>query len=221
MKCNTVTNQWLVDRKEKIRVSNEAFKAMTKRAAKKTAGYGFMSLAIVSGLSCTGVYTTMKIQDFFKNNEVAFALPVEAKVWTNRVVSVKAVEKPKTVLVEKDTTRIKVIEHAKDKTLVQKVYDAFNAKGLDGQKGVAVMYAESGGNCNAVGVNSDSADLGLFQLNTKYQLPKSNLKDFGDCDKNLEYAVNLVVEQGWGVFSSVNSGAYLRFYDTDLSYAGQ
>jgi hypothetical protein len=219
MKPNTNTVNYLRSLDIKPVILNEAQKTKIKKAAKLSALYSFMGLSVLSACITGGVVVTLKVQDFFKNNELVFASPVEMRVWTNKVVSIVPIEKPKTTIV--DTLRVRVIENAKDKTLAQKIYDTFTAKGLDGQKAVAVSMAESGMNCNAVGVNVGSADLGLFQLNSKFQLPKGNLKDFGDCDKNMEFAANLVAEQGWRVFSSVNSGAYLKFMDSGLSYASE
>jgi hypothetical protein len=211
--------QYLTDLKREGIAKTEAFKATTKRVAKTSALYGGMAIFVTTGIGLGIVVATLKVQDFFKNNEVAFALPVEMKVWTNRVVSVKPIEKPKTVLVENDITRTKVLKNAKDKTLAQKIYDTFTAKGLDGQKAVAVAMAESSMNCEATNANTNgTVDLSVMQVNSVHK-NRYKLADMADCEKNVEIASDLVAEQGWGIFSTVNNGAYLRYMDMDLSYA--
>jgi hypothetical protein len=216
MNASKNTTIYLEDLKRQGIAKTEAFKAMTKRAARASAIYGSMTIFVCTAIGFGLTLAVMGIQDFFRGNEIVFAMPVELR--TNQVVTVKPIEKAKTVLVENDTLRNKVISNAKDKSLAQKIYDTFSAKGLDGQKAVAVAYAESGMNCEATNANTNgTSDLSVMQVNTVHQ-DRYKLAELANCDKNIDIAADLVAEQGWGIFSSVNNRTYLRYMDMDLAY---
>lgn len=75
---------------------------------------------------------------------------------------------------------------------------------------VAVALAESGGETNAQGHNTDgSTDRGLWQLNTVHKDITDSCAYSPSC--NATEAYKLFKAQGWRPWSAYNNGAYLAF----------
>jgi hypothetical protein len=207
---NLNTAKYLESRKIKPTILNEAQKVMVRKAAKASALYGFMTLTLIAGVSLGGIVATLKIQDFFKNNEVAFALPVEMKVWTNRVVSVKPIKHE--IIVLKDTKAMdEVVASSVEPTIAQKICLKFKDRC---EVAVAVATAESNLRVDAIGVNTNgTTDIGIYQINFQTHKDKTecSLDKIATVDGNIDCAYRIYMDNGesftpWVAF---NTGAYL------------
>lgn len=207
MKMSKNVEKWYDDRKREGIAKTEAYKKVVSRAAKNTALYGFMTLTAVSGIGLAGVYTTVRIQDFFRNNEVAFALPVEMKVWRNRVVSVKPVEHEILVL-ENTKAADEAIAKSDNPTLAQKIC----SKDWNCEVALAVAKAE-GLNHPADGWSlndNGSIDVGYFRINSvHFNQNGCSLTEVSTEDGNINCAYDLWKAQGWEIWSAYNNGSYL------------
>ena len=99
------------------------------------------------------------------------------------------------------------------------IYEKF---GLENYKiALSIAMAESKMNCNAVGINENSADLGLFQVNTLW-LKDYDLVQLADCKGNIDAAYRIWDrgdgEEGnnkgsWNPWTTAKNGAYLKFLE--------
>ena len=86
---------------------------------------------------------------------------------------------------------------------------------------LAIARAESNMNCNAVGINEGSADLGLFQVNTLW-LKHFDLAQLATCQGNID-AAYFIWDRGdgeegnnkgsWNPWVTAKNGAYLNFLE--------
>ncbi len=211
MNANKMTTQYLTDLKEKGIAKTEAYKAMVRKAVKKSALYGGMVVFTCTTLGLGIALGTLKVQDFFKNNEVAFALPVEMKVWTNPVVSVKAVKQSTTVFVENTKAMDDIVKASVEPTIAQKICLKFKDRC---EVAVAVATAESNLRADAVGVNDNgTTDIGIYQINFQTHKNKTecSLDKIATVDGNIDCAYRIYMDNG-GSFTpwvAFNSGAYL------------
>lgn len=92
---------------------------------------------------------------------------------------------------------------------------------------MAVLYAESSGNPDAVHVNAfyGSTDCGLFQINDRFWAQRlerngiiNNVSDLFDPRKNIEAAAWIYKHGGWGQWTSVREGR-VRIGPPDIQYA--
>lgn len=76
----------------------------------------------------------------------------------------------------------------------------------------AVCMAESGGNPNARGVNTNGTDdVGLMQINSVHVPRLISSNDRLDPNKNMQAAYSIYMGSGWKAWSAYNNGKYLRF----------
>lgn len=73
---------------------------------------------------------------------------------------------------------------------------------------IAIAKAESGLNINAVGINSDSVDCGLMQINVKGNICP---KELFQIDFNLKQARLLYEKRGYHPWVVFNTGAYKKY----------
>jgi hypothetical protein len=81
------------------------------------------------------------------------------------------------------------------------------------QTAVAVAMAESGGNCNARNVNSDShssVDRGLWQINDFWH-PECSDSCAYDCSCNAGCALNVWQTSGWSAWATYNAGLHKKY----------
>jgi len=81
------------------------------------------------------------------------------------------------------------------------------------QTATAVAMAESGGNCGARNVNSDShssVDRGLWQIND-YWHPECSDSTAYDCSGNAGCAVNVWKSSGWSAWATYNAGLHQKY----------
>jgi len=81
--------------------------------------------------------------------------------------------------------------------------------GDDANTAAAIALAESSGNPNAVGdLNiTPGGSIGLWQINLKAH-PEYTAEELKDPQTNANAAFAVYNEQGWGAWSTYNSGAY-------------
>lgn len=101
----------------------------------------------------------------------------------------------------------------------KKIYKVFGIENY--RVAIAIAHAESNLNCNAVGINVNSADLGLFQINTLW-LKSYSLEELANCDRNIEVAYD-IWDRGdgktgnnkgsWNPWTTAKNGAMLRFLE--------
>jgi hypothetical protein len=74
---------------------------------------------------------------------------------------------------------------------------------------IATMYAESGGNVNAINVNTNNTvDFSLFQLNSHW-LAEFSLLDLTDPIKNIKTAHTVWSRSGWSTWVAVRSERWI------------
>ncbi len=81
-------------------------------------------------------------------------------------------------------------------TIEEKICRTF---GKDCQNAIKVSWLENGTRaCDRLNVNSNkTVDIGIFQLNSIHLKKGYTLKDFTDCDKNIQIAYTIFKQQGW------------------------
>jgi len=84
MNGNKATMQYLVDKREKVRVQTEAMKKIARATFKKALRI-FLILAVIVA---AGIFGLIKANAWWKDNEFIFALPLEVSYGTNEMVRV-------------------------------------------------------------------------------------------------------------------------------------
>ena len=166
---------------------------------------------ILSTLAILGFLTmicafAVRVALWFDSNKVIVKSPIV--ITTQKVVTVEKrvveVINPITMIVYPEDVKTDIEKYICDKWGI-----------ADCKMALAVAKAESGLRCNALNINTnDTADLGLFQLNTTH-LKKGGdwtLANMGDCYKNVDLAYELWKEQGFSPWVAFNTGAYLAKY---------
>lgn len=105
-----------------------------------------------------------------------------------------------------------VIEHPVevDTPIEEMVCDKFGT--WDCQVALAVMNAESGGDCEAFNVNTNgTADIGLFQINSIHWDRFGGLHELTTCEGNLEAAYTIWEEQSWSPWVAYWNGNFMEF----------
>jgi len=75
--------------------------------------------------------------------------------------------------------------------------------GKEADTALKVAKAESGMRCDAQNVNkgTNSADIGIFQINTVHLRKGWKVGDLLDCKKNIDFAKEIYDGSGWGAWS--------------------
>lgn len=165
MKMNQNTANYLESTKHPPVIINEAQKQKIKEHVKTTSLWGMVVISMLSALTLGIMVAVTYIQDFFQNNEIVFAQPIEVAVKTNKVVTVKPVEKTKTVLVE-NTKVEEIIAKEEKPSTAKKICDKFGAincqTALAVSKGEGYYHPVDGWNLNTNG----TIDVGYFRINS-------------------------------------------------------
>ncbi len=159
----------------------------------------------VIGVLTAIAFLVSKVALWFDNNKLIIKSPIV--ITTQKMVSV-------TPRVTQVVSPIVVIDYPEEVDTDIEKYICQKFGLMDCKMALAIAKAESGLKCDAIGINADSADIGVFQLNTAHLKRGGNwtLANMGDCYRNVDLAYELWKEQGFSPWVAFNTGAYLAKY---------
>lgn len=212
MKITQNTASYLESINHRPAIINEAGRAAIRRGARLSALYGLATVSVLSVLSLSLAYLALSAQDFYEANQIAIDLvPVDVSFSTNKVVDIQ----PRKAVVAADRlTQVnrEAVAESPNPTIAQKVCEVFTERC---ETALAVMQAESSGNPYALGINSDSVDVGLFQINSKAHANKDEcrLDKIATVDGNIACAYRVYRDNGnsFSPWVAYKSGKYLTY----------
>ena len=76
----------------------------------------------------------------------------------------------------------------------------------------AIAEAESHFNENAIHLNEDSIDRGIFQINSKFHKKLTNVEAF-QFKRNIDYAIKVMKSSGYTQWAAYKNGSYKQYLD--------
>lgn len=150
-----------------------------------------------------GLYTLLVIMNtWFNEHKFIFQSPVT--ITFNKPVQV----------VKRELLRPQIIEvynelpTIKDLTPIEEyICDKWGP--YDCKVALSIARTESGMRADAIGINANSVDLGIYQINSvHYKKPGCSLQEVADPYKNVDCAYSIWLEQGWNPWTVWKSGAF-------------